>query len=81
MSDEIDSDLVSQVSRECINNDRGPREVLEAMRDEGYITCDDETFEFNVSIIEGVVKRIRGMAFECSPEMKAAMVRLAALIE
>lgn len=79
MTAEIDTELVTQVARECVTNGREPREVLEAMRDEGYITEDREAFEFYLAIIEGCVNRLRGLAFECSPELKAAIERLAAL--
>lgn len=46
---EIDN-LANELVSEAINHGRDPREMLQAMRDEGYVDCDDEGFEACVAL-------------------------------
>lgn len=44
MDDQLD-DVAEQVRAEHLKTGRDIREILEAMRDEGYIDCTDEALE------------------------------------
>jgi cobalamin biosynthesis Mg chelatase CobN len=44
--------LAEEVVAHSLETTRSVREVLQSMRDEGYIDCDDEGFEACVSLAE-----------------------------
>lgn len=44
-----EEDLAIEVGQEAIKTGRAPREILEAMRDEGYLDADDEGMDLLVA--------------------------------
>lgn len=51
---EDEDDIAAQVREEAVKTGRQVREILAAMRDEGYIKCTDEAMERVAKIAEGV---------------------------
>lgn len=54
--DEIEQ-FAEEVVSHAMATGRQPREILESMRDEGYIDCDNEAFEACVAMAESKLAR------------------------